>query len=263
MKVQRASGLLGWMRNRKTWRVAALVAGSAVWSAVCSGLRSADAASYDGVATIGDTTGGGEIVGEESVLVDPAVAPALPSYGYDPTVNVPCDACRQGPCHEHGGILNRCLGEACPRWTGQIDVLMLWRGNIPATPLYVIDNPADPRTVLSANQLLTDMAVGPRGALMLHIDDCEAIEANYFNVGSIGGTQEFVAPLPTQYAWDALAGISVGAINDGTVMTNGFIQSFELNWRRKTHPSVTWLAGFRWVEWNETLSITNNFDDGQ
>lgn len=267
MKVQRASGLRGWMQDRRTWRAKALVTGSAVFVASCLGLGAAGAASYDGLATIGDMPNGGssigDVVGEESVLVGPAAESVMPTYGYDPSVNGPCDACRQGSCREHGGILNRCLGEACPRWTGQVDVLMLWRGNIPATPLYVIDDPANPLTVLSANQLLTDMAVGPRGALMLHLDDCEAIEANYFNVGSIGGTREFVAPLPTQYAWDALAGISVGAINDGTVTTNGFIQSFELNWRRKTHPSVTWLAGFRWVEWNESLSITNNFDDGQ
>lgn len=230
-------------------------------------------ASFDGIASIGDVE---ESIGEDmhfssddSVLARPVTVADGYEFTPEPVIDAGvgagcCESCNRGlPCMKHKGILNYCLGEACPRWTGQIDVLMLWRGNVPATPLLILDDPANPLPVLSANQILTNVAVGPRGALMLHLNNCNAIEANYFNVGSIGGTREFAAPPPSRYAFDGLAGISLGDITQGTATSNGFIQSFELNWRRKIHPSVSWLAGFRWVEWNESLAINNQFENGQ
>ena len=168
-----------------------------------------------------------------------------------------------GHSDESVAIINRMLGEACPRWTGQVDALLLWQGNVPAVPLMVLDDPANPATILGANQIVSSVAVGPRASLMLHVDNQRAIEANYFNVGSISGTNTFTSPAGSQLAWDNLAGIPVGAINNGVATSNGAIQSFELNWRRgNCNQCLTWLAGFRWVEWNQTLAINDTFADG-
>ena len=171
-----------------------------------------------------------------------------------------CSRC-QGYPPTTAGIVNRALGDACPRWTAQVDALMLWQSNIPTTSLLVFDNPVNPATFLSTNQLLTDMAVGPRVALMLHLDQEHAIEGNYFYVGSISTTREFTAPLPEQLVWDELANIvQFGNIDSGTITANGEIQSFELNWRHRHCGSpFTWLAGFRWVEWNDSLRLADSY----
>jgi hypothetical protein len=231
----------------------------------------ASAVPFEGTATasIGDLESGG-YSGYSSVLTPPddggVMAYGEPVYGrgHGGACGQPgCRGCRH--CNGgQSGILNRVLGDACPRWTFQIDALMLWQGNIPATPLLAIDDPANARIVVSANQVVPDMAIGPRAAILLHLDQEYAVEANYFNVGSISGTKNFRGPRNDQLVWDAIAGISqFGNINDGTITSNGEIQSFELNWRhRHCGSNITWLAGFRWVEWNQSLRLRDNYDDG-
>jgi hypothetical protein len=44
-----------------------------------------------------------------------------------------------------------------------------------------------------------------------------------------------------------------------SVLTSGTISSAELNWRRRTCSPVTWLAGFRWVEWNQGMFVQDRF----
>jgi hypothetical protein len=177
-----------------------------------------------------------------------------------------CSKC-QGPANTGAGMLNRVLGDACPRFTAQVDALMLWQSNIPSQPLLLVGPAANAPTFLNANQLLTDMAVGPRAALMLHLDQESAIEANYFYVGSISSTRDFAAPGtgPTEkLAWATLAGLPFGDIDDGVITSNGEIQSFELNWRQRHCGSpISWLVGFRWVEWNQSLTINDNYSSLQ
>lgn len=189
---------------------------------------------------------------------------AMPSSGY-PYATEGCNTeCGGKPCRTHGtdGLINRVLGDACPRWTAQVDALMLWRGNVSSFPL-LVENDGDFPTVLNANQIVPDMAVGPRAALLLHLDNEYAIEANYFYVGSISGTSSFNNDgVPPLYAFDFLSGQFYGDITDGVATSNASIQSFELNWRRRPcGHSITWLAGFRWIEWNESLAIRDNFTD--
>ncbi len=222
---------------------------------------------FDSYATVDDS---------QSVMISEGIVP--PPNGYHThsadggfsggCVNGACPGDQCGGCPRcqgypatSAGIVNRALGEACPRWTAQVDALMLWQSNIPTVPLLVLDNPANPATFLSTNQLLPDMAVGPRAALMLHVDQEHAIEGNYFYVGSISTTREFAAPLPDQLVWDDLVNIvQFGNIDSGTISTNGEIQSFELNWRHRHCGSpITWLAGFRWVEWNESLRLADSY----
>jgi hypothetical protein len=213
--------------------------------------------------------------GSESVLANEGVVlPPLDysysrdHFGYDANCVGNCTSGRCGACsgcQNYGssgaGALNRVLGDACPRWTAQVDALMLWQSNVQAVPLLVLDNPTNPATFLSTNQLVTDMAVGPRAALMLHVDQEHALEGNYFYVGSISSTRTFDAPLPQQLVWDGILNIAqFGNIDSGTVTANGEIQSFELNWRHRHCGSpITWLVGFRWVEWNESLTLADSY----
>jgi hypothetical protein len=58
-----------------------------------------------------------------------------------------------------------------------------------------------------------------------------------------------------------LAGFSDEGFDGAQVLTNGSIQSAELNWRRREcWCPVTWLAGFRWVQWNQQMRIIEHLD---
>ncbi|MFM7207155.1 MAG: BBP7 family outer membrane beta-barrel protein [Planctomycetaceae bacterium] len=146
-----------------------------------------------------------------------------------------------------------------PRWQAQIDALMLWQGNIPSRVLYT-SWPSN-AAALDVNQAQSAMTAGVRYGLLLNLDPVYAIEGNYFNVSSFNGAA--ATPAGT-YAQNNLAAPSVGP-NDGiiftsaNVATSGAIGSAELNWRRRTGTPVTWLAGFRWVEWNQGMSINDRF----
>ncbi|MFM7109059.1 MAG: BBP7 family outer membrane beta-barrel protein [Planctomycetaceae bacterium] len=179
------------------------------------------------------------VPGEEAMMPD-----SRPRYGFGPA------------------LINRCLGPACPRWVGQADVLMLWQGNVPGTSLLTLSTIEPFPTVLNGNQLPYSLGTGPRTAVIFNVDQCHGIEANYFNAGNFSGSREFVAPAEDQLAWAALGQLpNVGFIDSGTASTAGRIQSFELNWRRQNGRSITWIAGFRWIEWNDSFTMTDTYND--
>lgn len=146
-----------------------------------------------------------------------------------------------------------------PRWQAQVDALMLWQGNIPSRVLYT--NAAGTAPALDINQAQTEMAAGARYGLMLNLDPVYAIEGNYFNVSSFAGN---AATPPGAYGQNNLAAPSLGpadgiVFTSASVLTSGTISSAELNWRRRTTSPVTWLAGFRWVEWNQGMFVQDRF----
>ncbi len=146
----------------------------------------------------------------------------------------------------------------CPTWTFQSDALFLWQNNIASRPLYLSN--ATGLTALNVNDGPPVVSVGPRFGLFYHLDACHAIEGNYFNVQSFQGKadvprQAFVPGTGgTGYTALDLAGLNYDDINVASFTTSGEIQSAELNWRRRWG-AATWLVGFRWVEWNQTLAI--------
>ncbi len=160
-------------------------------------------------------------------------------YGCD---DCPPSGCGHGPC-----------GDACPRWVVQIDALMLWQGNIQSQPL--LQN-AGGFTVLDANDAQTPMSAGPRVGLFYNLNQCYAIEGNYFNVRPFDGN----AFLPMgSYTPVGLAGFVPPNPSTAAVYTSGAIQSAELNLRKRVCGCpLTWLTGFRWVELNQSLSLVSN-----
>ena len=146
-----------------------------------------------------------------------------------------------------------------PRWQAQVDALMLWQGNIPSRVLYT--DGASGAPALDINQAQTEMAAGARYGLLLNLDPVYAIEGNYFNVSSFAGN---AATPPGAYGQNNLTAPSLGPADgilftSASVLTSGTISSAELNWRRRTTSPVTWLAGFRWVEWNQGMFVQDRF----
>jgi hypothetical protein len=161
-------------------------------------------------------------------------------------------------CNSDEGWINRIFGRChdnCHYWTAQIDALMLWQGNIPSRPLLQSGGV----TALDANQAQTQMGAGPRFGLFYNLDPCHAIEGNYFWVNGFDG--EVTLPGGTYTAVtmpDPPVPSSTDAINGATLLTNGEFKSAEINWRWRNNEVLTWLLGFRWVEWNQAAQLSGS-----
>jgi hypothetical protein len=170
-----------------------------------------------------------------------------------------CPACCPGGsgsrCHRRGrGLLNHLFGHHCPpRWQVQVDALMLWQGNIASVPLLESDGD----TILDAADAQTAMSTGVRTGVLYHFSECVAMEGNYFNVRPFTATElaDFdSADLPFLPGSPTVTG---GA----WLVNKANIQSAEWNLRWKEGPGpLTWLAGFRWVEWNQWMSLDSSGD---
>lgn len=155
------------------------------------------------------------------------------------------------------GLVNRIIGEADPRWTAQADVLFLWQQPLDSRVLFTTEAGAP---VFNVTDVPSTVGIGPRTSLALHLDCTHAIEANYFQVGGLGGTGTLPATADgTLYTMNDLVGYNFADVGSAEVTASAAIQSFELNWRRWNTGAFTWIMGFRWVEWNENLSIVDSY----
>ena len=202
----------------------------------------------------------------ESILVEPTPRPDAGQddhyvddeygvFGGNPTAGPSCtDAGCAADAHHSlspRGTMNRILMPVTPRWVAQIDALMLWQGNLPSRVLYT--ERATGLPALDANQAQPPMSAGPRFGLFLNLDPVYSIEGNYFNVSSFAG--QAATPVGT-FNKINLAGFGqFGPVAAAEVLTSASIQSAEINWRRRTCGPITWLGGFRWVEWNQEMLI--------
>jgi hypothetical protein len=156
-----------------------------------------------------------------------------------------CDAC--DPPY---GLVNRLIDNKHACWTFRADALLLWRDAPRYQPL--IDNFPSSFPALTANQLNSSPAAGPRFSIFRTNGCGDALEATYFRAANFrsqtvlptvanGYTPAFM-PLPTTYD-------SVSA-NLGSAL-----QSFELNGRMTVSPAIQLLGGFRWFQWQENLQM--------
>jgi hypothetical protein len=148
--------------------------------------------------------------------------------------------------------------DQCPLWTGRAESLLLWRGGPQSAPLFATATAAgSPGTVaLNAADLASGMAAGPRFSLFRHTGDTGQIEATYFNVDAFRAA----ATLPDTAGGYVLApGLLCCApetrLDRGSAMLSSSIQSLEINRRLPTAGRWQWLAGFRWVQWNEDFGM--------
>jgi hypothetical protein len=176
-------------------------------------------------------------------------------HSYGGTECGPCgDACQDAFgdcfCGSGGGV---CHGGCRPGslWAIQADALVLWRNNFENQPLITGTNGM---VALDAGDVQTAAAAGPRIGVLRSLGCGRAIEGNYFNVGGIQGstaTDGVGAP----YTPVGLADIAFSDIGSAEYTTRGQIKSAELNYRWCQGRRIIWLAGFRWVEWNEVATV--------
>lgn len=192
---------------------------------------------------------------QEVIISDAAAGDDLPEYSTEQSTAMVED---QAGLVQHLWGLHCRQGNGCDRWTASVDALMLWRGNVPSVPIFSNDAGS---SVVDANDTLPGVSAGPRFNLMRQIGCRHAIEGNYFQVTPFSGNARLPdAGGPFQIA--DLGGLpSFGDIATGTVLTSGEIRSAELNWRTWNGLAVNWLAGFRWVEWNESMNIDYTFEN--
>lgn len=152
--------------------------------------------------------------------------------------------------------------DQCPCWTGRTEGLMLWRDAPQGVSLFnAAPDTIGPTTLLDASNLASDMAAGPRFTLFRHTGDLGAIEFNYLRV------EDFTAgrALPSSaggyvFGGDVLCCPLETNLNEAAASMSSELQSFELNRRFPTDGRIQWLAGFRWVQWNEALSLDATTD---
>jgi len=190
-----------------------------------------------------------------------------------------CNACQQGSCGlpawrynaecEPMGLLQKMYllhrgmkSDGC--WTGRVDALILSRNAPSNRPLYSF-SPAAGGTALNANQLESIVAVGPRLSLF-HKDNCgnASWEGTYIYSGSFVAEKSLAqSPGGYQLADPGIYGFSSAVppgVNSVTARLTSSLQSAEFNRRWGWGSCAQFLAGFRWLQWQETLAINDTYD---
>lgn len=197
---------------------------------------------------IGAAFDGGE-AGAPSVLVDDGPMEAVASTIGDDQEPW-CDPCDTAWAGAGAG--------ACPggrRWAIQADALVLWRNDIGGPPLLLDSFGA---VGLDAADVRTAAAAGPRIGVIRNLGCGRSIEGNWFNVGGIQGTT-VTDGVGAPYTAIGLADLPLSDIAAADYTTHGQIKSAEFNYRWSQGRRVIWLAGFRWIEWNETATVNYEF----
>ena len=151
-------------------------------------------------------------------------------------------------------------------WTGRVDALILSRSAPSYRPLYTFNAPAV-GSALNANDLESLPAVGPRVSLF-HRESCgKAWEGTYFYTGSFV-SERTLAPLPNGYAmpdpgiYGVLTPDPASGFDTASARMTSSLQSAEINHRWGLGSCSQFLAGFRWLYWQESLTITDAFGLG-
>ncbi len=187
--------------------------------------------------------------------------PVSPDVAAMPDLAVPAPECCPATCDPRIMHVLDPWGED-PLWSGRTEALLLWRDNPQGLPLFAF---RDPETfdafgsALNASNFASGMAAGPRFTLFRHTGDQGAIEFNYLRVQSFTATQ--VLPLTEGGYVENGHGIyccpSFTPLDQVGGRLGSALQSFELNRRFPTDGRWQWLTGFRWVQWQEDLTLAS------
>ena len=235
------------------------LAGIAGWAVVCLSAGAAEAASFERfLEAPGILQSGGEQL-LESVLVasprqyDPPALESEPYLGDEPLAGVPqrfdsnAPVARNRQAARRQTSLTRMLRGGVDRWAFEVDGLLLWQGNVASRPLLTSGG----GTTLDANQADAATSAGPRYRIGFDVDRCHAFEGIYFRV------EEFDSDVSVAGGDPANLPIA-GPLQPASLLTLGRIQSAEFNWRRSNGGVITWLMGFRWVEWAQAMAVVDS-----
>jgi hypothetical protein len=144
-------------------------------------------------------------------------------------------------------------------WAGRADALILFRDAPPNRPITV---PGVGLPLLNADGMDSPAAAGPRFSLF-RFNQCNGtgIEATYLRAANWRSQRPLSASdTPYTLASPGIYGNSASQnFNTGTANLGAALQSFELNrhWCKGEHLRL--LAGFRWVEWQESFSLSDSY----
>lgn len=172
-----------------------------------------------------------------------------------------CETCCPGGCPPADSWCGAHHGKDGVCWVGRADALILWRSAPPGRAL--VDTGLGGVPVLDADTMDSPAAAGPRFSLF-RFNRCNGtgVEATYFQAANwrserplSAQSQLYALAPPGIYGNDNTYNFDTGYANLGAR-----VKSFELNrhWCKSEH--LRFLAGFRWVEWQETFSLSDEFD---
>jgi hypothetical protein len=167
----------------------------------------------------------------------------------------------QGGAPYWDGVIAPLLRDPDVYLVGRTDALIAWRNAPPGRP--IVDNGlTTPTPVLNADGMDSPAAAGPRFSIFRFNDRNEtALETTYFQLANWQSVRP-LAPQPDEYAL-APPGIygNTNTFNftEGLATLGASMKSLEANRHWWIGEHVRFLAGFRWVEWQENFSLSNEF----
>ncbi len=170
-------------------------------------------------------------------------------------------------CKQYGSA--ECRSACCDaNWTFRADALLLWRNAPPSRSIYsTVDPETDSlgSTALNANQLNSDVLVAPRLSLLRTDCDGQTLEATYIYAGNFY-SERTLPYSPDGYATSppGIYGNNWGppstSLDSATAKLLGQLQSLEFNARHCLWADTCqFLMGARWLQWNESLQMTDSF----
>jgi len=177
------------------------------------------------------------------------------------------DACRAGRRHDAGwanahceppGLLQRIVdhhatSDAC--WIGRADALILWRNAPPDRP--ILDNSLVVGPILNANGMDSTAAAGPRFSIF-RANKCtgHAVEVTYLRAANFRSMRPLSAVSdPYVLAASGIYGNSANSFSSGDANLGSRVQSLEVNRHHCHGKYLRFLAGFRWIDWQEQFTL--------
>ena len=176
-------------------------------------------------------------------------------------------------CPERGGLCGPIPESEGHCWILRLEAMALWRSAPRNRPIFATTIPGEVTlgpTALNANQLNSDPLAAPRISLF-RADSCgNSVEATYMWAGNFY-SQRSLPTVPNGYAtsppgiygneWGPTADPSVNtSLDTASARLIANFQSAEFNRRIPLGWGATkFLGGFRWIQWNESLSMQDSF----
>lgn len=159
----------------------------------------------------------------------------------------PCDCDMECPCEVP--CEDSCC---CPLWTIRAGAIFLRRSQTSSESLIFADDVNKPGVqILNVRDFDDDDAIGPDIWVLRCLNECHSLEFRFFAVDSwsTSGTRS------GDPIWIVFPGFTVPGSGTATFLYGSDLYSAELNLKRRTSDWLSLLAGFRWVEYNEDLTL--------
>jgi hypothetical protein len=150
------------------------------------------------------------------------------------------------------------LWQTAPAWTFRAGAAFIQRERPKMTPL-LFDGSGTGELFNASNFHFRAWQAGFDGGFIRTFEGGNhAIEGRYFGVNDFEDRQTFTAPANWNLGAAALVPFAPGVPTAVAFDYNSNLNSSELNWRCRQNYWLDWLAGFRWVQLDESLRFDTN-----